>query len=175
MIVVSVRGRAGQGAESAVNVLARAAAASGLNVQSLFFPSQERRGAPVFGLVKMDKAPITSRQPEPTDFSLILDSTLDTKDAIESAKEGSAIIINTSEKVNTQPMKKKRVKAYALDATGVSLTVTGRAMPNMAMLGALAKNFNKISMKSIKTAAETIAKENLASVDEGYKNVKQVK
>jgi len=42
------------------------------------------------------------------------------------------------------------------------------------MLGALAKNFSKISMKSIKTASEHF-REGTAAIEEGYKAVKMVK
>ena len=41
-----------------------------------------------------------------------------------------------------------------------------------AMLGALAKAFPKISMKSIKTAMEGMPRENMAAFDEGYKSVR---
>jgi len=175
MITVSLHGRSGQGVESAVNILAHSLFVSGLNVQSMFFPAQERRGSYVYGLVKADKNPILSRQIESQDITLIFDTTLDVKEIISNVKERGVAIFNSVERINYSALKKKRIKSYMLDATGISIGLGSKTLPNLPMLGALAKTFNKVSMKTIKSMSETISKDSHALVEEGYKAVKQVK
>lgn len=168
MIVVSFHGRAGQGVKTAVEVFSKAVMAAGMQVQALFFPAPERRSAPVSGIVKLDKARILSKQVERADFCIIMDPTLDIKGISNAVKDGGSMFILTSQKPNTTPLKKRKIKAFMVD---LSLSTTKPAA-NMAMLGALVKNFNKISMKSIKGAAGEM---DAASVEEGYKFVKMVK
>ena len=78
------------------------------------------------------------------------------------------MFIFTSQKPNVAYLKRRKIKAFMVDLS----TSMIKPAANMAMLGALAKNFSKISMKSVKNAAgETDA----MSVEEGYKLVKAVK
>lgn len=154
--------------ETAVNVFSRACFASGYYVQSFSFIGRGRRVFPVKGLVKIDKAPILSKQVEDPDFCMIFDPTLGEK----SFRERSIVIFNSPEKMVYPQLKKRKVKAYFVDATEIALNQLKSNMPNTAMLGALAKVFGKVSMKSIKSEMEGMQKENFAAFDEGYKSVR---
>ncbi|MCX6815551.1 MAG: 2-oxoacid:acceptor oxidoreductase family protein [Candidatus Aenigmarchaeota archaeon] len=175
MIIISVHGRAGQGVESAINVIANSLLSANLNVQTLYFPSDEKRGSHVYGIIKSDKNPIQSRQIEQSDIMLIFDTTLHVKELLAGTKEKSIVIFNSKDKQVYSEIKKKRIKSYALDATGISIAAGAKTMPNIPMLGALAKNFNTVNMKSMKVGVEAFAKDGGLLIEEGYKNVKLVK
>ncbi len=180
MLVFCFYGRSGQGVETAVRVFSRACFSSGFYVQSFAFIGRGRRTFPVRGYVKIDKVPILSRQIEDVDFSLVFDPTLgvdarqtDAKgvDRI-SFKEKSVVIFNSPEKLTSKALKRRRIKAVSVDATELALNHLKANIPNTAMLGALAKQFTKVSMKSIKAAMEGMPRENFNVFDEGYKNAK---
>lgn len=179
-LVFGFYGRSGQGVETAVRMFSKACFSSGFNVQSFAFIGRGRRVFPVKGYVKVDKALILSKQVEEPDFYLIFDPTLgmDTRQtdgkAVDriSFKEKSIVIFNSPEKIVSPQLKKRRIKAQYVDATEIALTHLKSNMPNTAMLGALAKAFPKISMKSIKTTMEGMSRENFIAFDEGYKNVR---
>ena len=143
---------------------------SGYYVQSFAFIGRGRRAFPVKGYVKIDKTPIMSKQVEEADFTMLLDPTIDLD--VKNMKEKSVVILNSSEKLASPQLKKRKVKVYFVDATEIALTHLKSNTPNTAMLGALAKAFPKISMKAIKTSMEGMPKENIVAFDEGYKGAK---
>lgn len=171
MFVISVYGRAGQGVDSALAVLAKSAVATQLYAQSIFFPSQERRGPAVFGQVKIDKNNMLSKQVEDYDMALVLDSSLDIKNILSSGKERSAVITNSSEKFVSPLLKKKKMKSYFLNASDIALRTAAKPMPNMAVLGAFVKLYPKISLKSVRSFVEH-NKDHLTALEEGYKAVR---
>jgi 2-oxoacid:acceptor oxidoreductase gamma subunit (pyruvate/2-ketoisovalerate family) len=172
MIAVSIHGRSGQGVETAVSALSKAVFSSGFYVQSVFFPAQERRGSHVWGLVKIDKNPVLSKQIEQPDMALIFSCNLDVKAIASGVKERGFIIFNSPEKIVTTAMKRNRVKSYFVNAAAIGLSVANKPMPNMAMLGAFVKCFGKISLKSVKSSVEYLGKEQTVAVEEGFKAVK---
>ncbi len=172
MFVISVHGRSGQGVETAISSLAKAALSSDLYAQAVFFPSQERKGSYVWGLVKMDKNPIPSKQLEHPDIALVFNTNLDIKAIVNDVKEKGISIFNTSEKIAMPVMKKKKIKSYSVDATGIAMRTINKPIPNMAMLGAVVKYFNKLTLKSVKAAIASMEKENAVAVEEGFKMVK---
>ena len=163
-------GRSGQGVETAVRLFSKACFQSGFYVQSFAFIGRGRRVFPVQGFVKIDKASILSRQVEEPDFYLIFDPTLGI-DA-KTMKEKSVAVFNSPEKMASPVLKKRKIHAYSVDATELALTHLKANIPNTIMLGALAKLFNKVSMKSLKAAMEGMPRENFNAFDEGYKGVK---
>ncbi|MBS3050867.1 MAG: 2-oxoacid:acceptor oxidoreductase family protein [Candidatus Aenigmarchaeota archaeon] len=173
-------GRSGQGVETAVRLFSKACFQSGFYVQSFAFIGRGRRVFPVQGYVKIDKTPILSRQVEDPDYYVILDPTLgiearpkDAKGAGHiSMREKSIVLFNSPEKVVSPVLKKRKVHTYHVDATELALAHLKANIPNTVMLGALAKLFNKVSMKSLKAAMEGMPREDFAAFDEGYKEVK---
>lgn len=87
-------------------------------------------------------------------------------------REKSTVIFNSPEKLSSPALKKRKIRAYHVDATELALTHMKANVPNTVMLGALAKIFNKVSMKAIRTAMEGMQRENFTAFDEGYKTVK---
>ena len=170
MLIFGFYGRSGQGVETAVRVFSKACFSSGFYVQSFAFIGRGRRTFPVTGYVKIDKAPILSRQVEEPDFSLVFDPTI-SLDA-KAFKEKSTVIFNSPEKPGSPALKKRRIRAVSVDATELALLHLKSNIPNTAMLGALAKQFTKVSMKSLRTAMEGMPRENFNVFDEGYKGVK---
>lgn len=163
-------GRSGQGVETAIKVFSKACFLSGFYVQSFAFIGRGRRTFPVRGLVKIDKMPILSRQVEEPDYYMVFDPTLGME--AKSFKEKTIVIFNSPEKLASPVFKKRKIKAYSVDATELALAHLKANIPNTAMLGALAKQFPKVSMKAIKTSMEGMSRENFAVFDEGYKNVR---
>lgn len=172
MFVISVHGRSGQGVETALTVLAKAVSCTGLNVQSIFFPSQERRGAHVWGLVKIDKGAISSKQIEQPDIALILNTNLDIKSITANVKEKGVVVFNSTEKIVLPVMKRNRLKFFSVDGTGIAMKTINKPIPNMALLGAAAKYYNKLTLKGIKSSMPDIDKENVIAIEEGFKMVK---
>lgn len=169
-LVFGFYGRSGQGVETAVKLFSKACFSSGFNVQSLCFTGRSRRVFPVRGYVKIDKDPIMSKQVEEPDFYLFFDPMLVAES--KTLKEKSTAIFNSSEKIVSTQLKKRRVHARFVNATEIALLHLKSNTPNTAMLGALVKVFPKISMKSIKTVMEGMPRENMAAFDEGYKGVR---
>ncbi|HLD39219.1 MAG TPA: 2-oxoacid:acceptor oxidoreductase family protein [archaeon] len=160
-------GRSSQGVKTATRIFSKACFMSDFYVQSFVFTGG--RGLKR-GFVKIDKNPILSKQVEDPDFYLVFDPTLDMN--AKSFKDSSIVLFNSPEKMVFTQLKKHKIKTYFVDATEIALTHMKANMPSTAMLGALAKLFNKISMKNIKAAMEDMQKENFAAFDEGYKNVR---
>ncbi len=168
-LVFGFYGRSGQGVETAIRIFSKACFLSGYYVQSFAFIGRGRRVFPVRGFVKIDKAPILSKQVEDADFSMVFDPTLLD---VKSFKEKSVVIFNSADKLVAPQLKKRKVRAYFVDATEIALTHLKSNTPNTAMLGALARAFPKISMKAIKTSMEGVQKENFTAFDEGYKGAR---
>ncbi|MBI3190918.1 2-oxoacid:acceptor oxidoreductase family protein [archaeon] len=169
MIVISIHGRKGQGVETAVKTLAKAAHTSNFHVQSIFFPSS--KSSREWGLVKIDKNFILSKQKEHSDIALVFETRQDNKNVISNIKTKGIVIFNSSEKIVTPQLKKAGIKSYFLDATTIGIGHMNKPLTDMSMLGALAKYFNKITLKSLKSASADVYKDAGSSIDEGYKSV----
>ncbi|MFH1631194.1 MAG: 2-oxoacid:acceptor oxidoreductase family protein [Candidatus Aenigmatarchaeota archaeon] len=163
-------GRSGQGVSTFARVLAKAGATSGFNTQSY----SEISGGIVRGYVRFSKGQILERGSlvDPEYYVVFDDDVFSFKETLD----GKIVVVNTTEKPSDSWIKKKKLKVYWVDATGIGQTMIKQPYPNSALLGALLKSFNKVSMKNIKFAIENDirvrVKENQMCVDEGYKNVK---
>lgn len=148
-------------------ILSRAAFLSGFYVQSFSLSERESET----GFVKMDKAPILSKQVELSDFTLILDPTK-LNEIIKNCNDSSIAIINSDKKIKTALMKKKKIKSYHLNAKEIALNHFKKDFPIIPMLGALARVSNKISLKNMKIATGLEYGKDGAALEEGYKSVK---
>lgn len=172
MLSFTVYGRGGQGVTSATRLLSQAAFLSGFTVQSYAPFTLEMRGAPALGYVKLDKAPIVSRQAEPPDYLLVLDRSLPLT-LLKEAGNKAVVIFNAAEKTAAVAGKRK-FKSYHVDAGRIALETLKKPIPNTAMLGGLLKLFPKISLKSMRTALEAmpLQRENTAAMEAGYREIK---
>ncbi len=144
----------------AVKILAKSCFLSGFNVQSFTIGRS--------GIVKAEKTEITSKEFTDPDYYIILDQLMAN---VKMFKEGSIAIFNSPSKIISPKLKKIKVKAYAVDATGISVAHVKMNRPAIPMIGAVPKLFGKITMKSLKTAMED-DKVSSIMLEEGHKSVK---
>ncbi|MDO4182542.1 MAG: 2-oxoacid:acceptor oxidoreductase family protein [Coriobacteriia bacterium] len=133
MIEVLWHGRGGQGAFTAARLLG-AAAALAPGTHALAFPSfgPERRGAPMRAFTKLSDAPVGDRSAiNQADFVVYLDQTLFAQGWERELKPGGRALVNTTHSFDDP-------RILSLDASGLSLEVLGRDIPNTVFLGALA-------------------------------------
>ena len=163
MISFALYGRVGQGVRSAARVLAKAAFYSGYQVQCLIPYANSVQT----GFVKIDKAPIASRELVEPDFFLVFDMRIA---SFKNVKQGAVIIANAREKPMIKT--KNNAKVFYVNASDVALAAKSR-IPNMAMLGALAKAFGKLPMKHLRAAAEEEGLQAMHAFEEGFRSVKR--
>jgi len=166
IMIFRIEGRCGH-ANLGEKILSRAAFLSGFYVQSF---SLSEKGSEI-GLVKIDKVPILSKQIEPSDFTLILDTTK-LNEIIKNCNDSSIAIINSEKKIKTALMKKKGIKSYHVDAKEISLNHFKKDVSVIPMLGALVKVFNKISLKNMKAALGLEYGKGGTALEDGYKSVR---
>jgi len=151
-------GRGGQGAISSAQILADAAYRGGWRgVTSAPSFGAERRGAPVTASTRLSAEPIRMfSQIEVPDIVIVLDdSLLESADATAGLKSGGWLVINSSRPPG-RICAADDVRVAAADANGVAeevgLIVSGNAMVNTAMLGALARATELITLENIEKA-----------------------
>ncbi len=134
MIEIRAHGRGGQGAVTAMEILAKAAGLDGKYTQAFPNFGVERRGAPVRAFCRISDEPITIRsQVYEPDYVIVLDPSLSNLPEISSGlKQDSVILINSNNSHNFKE------KTYHFDATTLALDVLGKDIVNTAMLGVFA-------------------------------------
>ncbi len=167
----SIYGHGGQGVPKTAKILSRAGMLSGFKAQDLTIPTEW--GMVSAGFVRLSKNDIMEKGIiEQPDYVVVLEPSVMPK--FSELKEGSFLIVNATEKPSSPVLKKKKVRAYYLDATSISLA--HKIKPNTPMLGGLLKVFSKISMRNLKMAVEAELpgrqKENQAAVEDGFKMVR---
>jgi len=155
MFNLIVKGLGGEGAKTAVEILAKAA-----NKENKFFLAYpefgpERSGTPINAYFKMDDKLIRDRSPiKIADYILILNKNLERIDS--ELKKGGTLIINSE----------IHKKYYYLNAKEIS------PIPNIAMLGALIRITKILKKESVESV---LPEEFLKEFQEGYKMVKNGK
>ncbi len=180
-------GRAGQGTVSAAKVLADTALAAGRFVQAFPEYGPEREGAPVRAYNRIAKVPFSIYcEIEHPGVVIVIDPTLlNTVDFQEGATENTAYVINS-------PLQPAEVKGkyglgdnplYTVDATGISLEVLGKNIPNTPTLGALARATGVVGLEGLlenvkevfgKKLSPEIIDKNLQVVRRGFQEVRGV-
>jgi len=170
-------GRGGQGVVTASNLLASAALLEGKQVQAFPEFGPERTGAPVLGFTRISDAPIDvhSQVYEP-DVVVVLDPTLlKTVNVTEGLKKGGKLLVNTdlSSKELREQLNGEGIRVFTVNATRISLDVIGRPIFNTAMLGALVKATNLVSLDSVikvtlERFAGSVAEKNVAAIKRAF-------
>ena len=142
MIEIRWHGRGGQGAKTAALLLADGAFEAGLYVQGFPEYGPERMGAPITAYTRLDDKPIRihSGVYEP-DMVVVVDETLIFVADVQSGlKKGGRIVINTNRRPEliAQAFKGGSYEIYTIDATGISLRILGKNLPNVALLSVVA-------------------------------------
>lgn len=136
-------GRGGQGAKTAVFLLAESLVDQGKFAQGFPDYGPERMGAPIRGYNrisdKMVKLHCGVTEP---DIVVVLDPTLiGTVGITDGLKPGGTVLVNSTE----EPAAMRGTlglgdgKVFTVDATGIALSEIGKPIPNSPMIGALLK------------------------------------
>lgn len=177
-------GRAGQGAKTAALLFATAALSEGKYIQGFPEYGPEREGAPMKAFTRISDGPIRMHSGVVNpDAVVVLDSNLlDVVDIAEGLPAEGIIIVNTTEKPESirGKLKLNGGKVFTIDATGISLDVLGRNLPNMPMVGALAKVLPILGLETIlkeankkfgKKFSSKIVEANVAAIGKAYEEV----
>jgi len=173
--------RAGQGAKSAANILAKSAVLQGLMVQEFPEYGPERMGAPVKSYVKIDSKPIRDFSPITNpDFVVLIDKTLIGL-ALSLELKGASIIINdvcSAEKYYEKYGIKSSV--FVIDASKISTETIGLDKPSIPMIGSLLKLDNSVKLESVnkiiksffeKAGKAKVVESNISAIKKCYEGV----
>jgi 2-oxoacid:acceptor oxidoreductase gamma subunit (pyruvate/2-ketoisovalerate family) len=138
---IRLHGRGGQGVVKASQIIVKAAVNAGSYGQFIPFFGVERKGSPVFGFLRLDTKPIRRKmQVYEPEILLIFDDTLvELSSTYEGFIDGGVIIINSKKTISELHIPKQAKQVAIVDATGISLKLFGKNIPNTAMLGAFVK------------------------------------
>ncbi len=153
MIEIRFHGRGGQGAVTAVRILASAVHLEGKYTQAIPMYGTERRGAPVVAFCRIDDSRIRERDlVHDPDMVVVLDPLLGkTVDVTEGLKPGGLALINHPGTYKEAGLSGD-FRVATVDATKIALEVLGRPITNTAILGALAKVSGQLGLKSLEEA-----------------------
>jgi 2-oxoacid:acceptor oxidoreductase gamma subunit (pyruvate/2-ketoisovalerate family) len=176
MIEVRMHGRGGQGAVTAVELLAVSAAEGGKMTQAFPFFGVERTGAPVQAFCRIDDRPVRVHQNVyAPDIVVVLDaSLLAVTDVVAGLKPGGIVLVNTKKPKEEVSLKGVHPdKVFIVDATGIALKHLGRPIVNTAMLGAFAKVTGLVPLDALKRAIRhrfkgEVAEKNILAIQECF-------
>jgi pyruvate ferredoxin oxidoreductase gamma subunit len=153
LLEVRWHGRGGQGAVTASTILAEAASYEGLYAQAFPEFGPERRGAPVKAYTRISRTPIRSRAPITNpDIVVVLDPSLSPTYYLQGLKSDGFLVINSKLPARDIIDKLGVSRVVVVDATGIALRTIRAPIVNVAMLGALARVVNIVSLESIARA-----------------------
>jgi 2-oxoacid:acceptor oxidoreductase gamma subunit (pyruvate/2-ketoisovalerate family) len=154
-------GRGGQGVVTAATLLAKAAylyeGYAGVSAAPTF--GAERRGAPISASTRIDAAPILLRsQVTHPDIVVVLDETLlDIINVVEGIKSNGTVIINTSNDRKANGFD-KTLRLGLADASSAArklqLVAAGSVVVNTAILGALCRTTEMVTIENMTKAIE---------------------
>lgn len=170
-------GRGGQGIVTATYIIANAAILDGFYAMANPEFGAERRGAPVKAFLTISKEPFDDQEPVKTpDVVVVFDDKLiePMRFAIDAAKPGGYIIINTGKKPEEikELVGRNDVHLVVLDAIDIARRHVKLDVPNGPLAGAFAKVMGFPRLESIKQAFENqlgkAVEENFAATKEAY-------
>jgi len=185
MVEVRWHARAGQGAKTAALLLAEAALHEGKYIQGFPEYGPEREGAPIKAFTRISGKPILIHCGVANpDAVVLLDTTLlGAVDVTEGLLEDGALLINTEKSPEEirKTLKTEKGKVFTVDATGISLDLLGRNLPNMPMIGALVKVLPVVKLETLlesvkkkfgKKFSSKIVEGNVSAIKRAYEEVK---
>ena len=146
--------RGGQGAVTAAKILVNAAILEGKFAQAIPSYGQERKGAPVFTYARISDTPIDVKayvyRP-----NCVIDFDPSLKelgiDSAEGARPGATLVVNTND---ASYVNEAFGHVTRIDADKITHELLGEVPPNVAMLGALAKATDCVSLDSLRKAVQ---------------------
>lgn len=137
---IRLHGRGGQGVVKAAQIIVKTAVETGKYAHFIPFFGVERKGSPVYGFLRIDDRPIrVNMQVYTPEILLVFDDTLPREGMYQGLQEGGIVIVNTKKPLEALELPKEAKKIITVDATGISMKLFGRNIPNTAMLGAFAR------------------------------------
>ncbi|TFG56563.1 MAG: 4Fe-4S dicluster domain-containing protein [Methanomassiliicoccus sp.] len=155
MFEVRFHGRGGQGAVMAAQTLAEAAVIEGRHAHAFPFFGAERRGAPVMAFARIDdeKISIKSQVYEP-DLLVVLDESLiDIEPVARGLKKDGKAVVNTRKSPQEIDLGVE-VECATVNANAIALEFLKAPIVNTAILGAVARITDLVSIGSMKQAIE---------------------
>lgn len=150
---IRFHGRGGQGAVTAVELIAQAAIASGLYAQGFPNFGAERRGAPVMAFLRISDSQIFLREriDEP-DVVVVLDpSLIGLPEVTDGLAPGKTMIINaSSDQADEFSHLQERFTLHLVDASQIAMETIGLPITNTAIIGAFVRATETISLQSLK-------------------------
>jgi 2-oxoisovalerate ferredoxin oxidoreductase gamma subunit len=177
MIEIKFLGRGGQGAVVASEILGKSFFLEGKYPQSFSIFGNERRGAPVFGFLRVDNEPILLKcQIKHPDHLIILDlSLIDEKEIFKELKSDGLILINSRKEMNSFT-NLKRFKIGLIDAGPIARSAGLGDTFNTAMLGAYVRLTHLVRMETLIDAVRTMVparvEANVRAVREAYEQTR---
>jgi 2-oxoisovalerate ferredoxin oxidoreductase gamma subunit len=177
MIEIKFKGRGGQGAVVASEILGRAFFLEGKYPQCFSLFGGERRGAPVVGFLRVDEQPILLKcQIYHPDQMIIFDfSLIDEMEILHELKPNGSILVNSDQGIDFF-MKLRRFRIGLIDAGPIARSLGLGTTFNTAMLGAYVRLTNLVTMKTLTETVKAMAPgkkgENVQAVREAYNQVK---
>lgn len=176
---IRFHGRGGQGAVTAAELVAQAAIASDMFAQGFPNFGAERRGAPVMAFLRVsDKQIFLRERIDRPDVVVVLDNSLiDLPEITDGLAPGGTIIINASPRQtdNFQELG-KRYRLAVVDASQIAMDTLGRPITNTAIIGALIKATEIISLDSLNPPFEErfgkLAAKNLDAMLRAYEQTR---
>ncbi len=173
MFEIKFRGRGGQGAVIASEILGRAFFLEGKYPQCFSIFGGERRGAPVIGFLRVDEEPILLKcQVYHPDQMIIFDfSLINEMEIMEELKPDGLFLINTNKGIDSFK-KLRRFKIGLIHASGIARGVGLGETFNTAMLGAYVRLTHLVKMETLIEAIGRMVpskmEKNIEAADEAY-------
>jgi 2-oxoisovalerate ferredoxin oxidoreductase gamma subunit len=177
MIEIMFRGRGGQGAVVASEILGRAFFLEGKYPQSFALFGAERRGAPVFGFLRVDDEPILLKCQikHPNQLILMDISLVEQKDIAKEIVPGGTLLINTHHEIGHF----KDLRGFTIGLVDAALIARNLGLGgnfNMAMLGAYVRLTDLVRLETLIQAVNTMVpskkEQNIEAVKNAYEDVK---
>jgi 2-oxoacid:acceptor oxidoreductase gamma subunit (pyruvate/2-ketoisovalerate family) len=177
MLEIKFRGRGGQGAVVASEMLGKSFFLEGKWPQAFSLFGSERRGAPVFGFLRVDDEPILLKcQIKRPDHVIIFDLSLaDEQEVFSELKPGGLALINTHRGIDYF----QRWRAFGLGLIDAAAIAKGAGLGhtfNTAILGAYAGLTGLVKLETVVSAVREMApskvEANVKAVRRAYKEVK---
>jgi 2-oxoisovalerate/pyruvate ferredoxin oxidoreductase gamma subunit len=177
MIEIKFRGRGGQGAVIASEILGRAFFLEGKYPQCFSLFGGERRGAPVVGFLRIDEEPILLKcQIKQPNQLIIFDlSLINEEEILREIKAGGVLLINTNKEIEAfKALRKFRIGL--IDAGPIARKVGLGGTFNMAMLGSYARLTHLVKMETlietVKAMVPAKIEENVQALQEAYQETR---
>jgi 2-oxoisovalerate ferredoxin oxidoreductase gamma subunit len=177
MLEIKFKGRGGQGAVVASEILGRAFFLEGKYPQAFSLFGGERRGAPVIGFLRVDNERILLKcQIKHPDHMIIFDLSLtDEKELFQELKPHGLILINSNKEIGFFK-NLRRFKIGLIDAGPIARKVGLGGTFNTAMLGAYIRLTHLLEMETLIEAVRKMVpgkiELNIEVVKEAYEQAK---